>query len=79
MIKSSETVKREEQHLEIMLAINSIKVQIKEAVRPAVDQTWKNEKDITTLKTKQRLTTWVGGTVITAFLLWLTKGHFFKH
>ena len=78
MIKSSET-KREEQHLEVMLAIKGIKVEIKEAVKPAVEQTWKNEKDITTLKTKQRLTTWIGGTVVTAFLLWLTKGHFFKH
>jgi len=78
MTKSSET-KREEQHLEVMLAIKGIKVEIKEAVKPAVEQTWKNEKDITTLKTKQRLTTWVGGSVITAFLFWLTKGHFFKH
>ncbi len=78
MTKSSET-KREEQHLEVMLAIKGIKVEIKEAVKPAVEQTWKNEKDITTLKTKQRLTTWIGGTVVTAFLLWLTKGHFFKH
>jgi hypothetical protein len=78
MTKSSET-KREEQHLEVMLAIKGIKVEIKEAVKPAVEQTWKNEKDITTLKTKQRLTTWIGGTIVTAFLLWLTKGHFFKH
>ena len=78
MTKSSET-KREEQHLEVMLAIKGIKVEIKEAVKPAVEQTWKNTKDISVLKTKQRLTTWVGGTVITAFLLWLTKGHFFKH
>jgi hypothetical protein len=78
MTKSSET-KREEQHLEVMLAVNSLKVEIREAVKPAVEQTWKNEKDITTLKTKQRLTTWIGGTVVTAFLLWLTKGHFFKH
>jgi hypothetical protein len=78
MTKSSET-KREEQHLEVMLAIKGIKVEIKEAVKPAVEQTWKNEKDITTLKTKQRLTTWIGGTVVTAFLFWLTKGHFFKH
>ena len=78
MTKSSET-KREEQHLEIMLAINSIKVQIKETVRPAVDQTWKNEKDITTLKTKQRLTTWIGGSIITAFLFYFTKGNWFKH
>ncbi len=78
MTKSSET-KREEQHLEVMLAIKGIKVEIKEAVKPAVEQTWKNEKDITTLKTKQRLTTWIGGSVVTAFLLWLTKGHFFKH
>jgi hypothetical protein len=78
MTKSSET-KREEQHLEVMLAVNSLKVEIREAVKPAVEQTWKNEKDITTLKTKQRLTTWIGGTVVTAFLFWLTKGHFFKH
>ena len=78
MTKSSET-KREEQHLEVMLAIKGIKVEIKEAVKPAVEQTWKNEKDITTLKTKQRLTTWIGGSVVTAFLFWLTKGHFFKH
>ena len=78
MTKSSET-KREEQHLEVMLAIKGIKVEIKEAVKPAVEQTWKNEKDITTLKTKQRLTTWIGGTIVTAFLFWLTKGHFFKH
>jgi len=78
MTKSTET-KREEQHLEVMLAIKGIKVEIKEAVKPAVEQTWKNEKDITTLKTKQRLTTWIGGSVVTAFLLWLTKGHFFKH
>ena len=78
MTKSSET-KREEQHLEVMLAIKGIKVEIKEAVKPAVEQTWKNTKDISVLKTKQRLTTWVGGSVITAFLLWLTKGHFFKH
>jgi len=78
MTKSSET-KREEQHLEVMLAIKGIKVEIKEAVKPAVEQTWKNTKDISVLKTKQRLTTWVGGTVITAFLFWLTKGHFFKH
>ena len=78
MTKSSET-KREEQHLEVMLAVNSLKVEIREAVKPAVEQTWKNEKDITTLKTKQRLTTWIGGSVVTAFLLWLTKGHFFKH
>jgi CRISPR/Cas system CMR subunit Cmr6 (Cas7 group RAMP superfamily) len=78
MTKSSET-KREEQHLEVMLAVNSLKVEIREAVKPAVEQTWKNTKDISVLKTKQRLTTWVGGTVITAFLLWLTKGHFFKH
>ena len=78
MTKSSET-KREEQHLEVMLAIKGIKVEIKEAVKPAVEQTWKNEKDITTLKTKQRLTTWIGSTVVAAFLLWLTKGHFFKH
>ncbi len=78
MTKSSET-KREEQHLEVMLAVNSLKVEIREAVKPAVEQTWKNEKDITTLKTKQRLTTWIGGTIVTAFLLWLTKGHFFKH
>jgi len=78
MTKSTET-KREEQHLEVMLAIKGIKVEIKEAVKPAVEQTWKNTKDISVLKTKQRLTTWVGGTVITAFLLWLTKGHFFKH
>ena len=79
MTKSTETVKREEQHLEVMLAIKAIKVEIKEAVKPAVEQTWKNTKDISVLKTKQRLTTWVGGTVITAFLFWLTKGHFFKH
>ena len=78
MTKSSET-KREEQHLEVMLAIKGIKVEIKEAVKPAVEQTWKNEKDITTLKTKQRLTTWIGGSIVTAFLFWLTKGHFFKH
>ena len=78
MTKSSET-KREEQHLEVMLAIKGIKVEIKEAVKPAVEQTWKNEKDITTLKTKQRLTTWIGSTVVAAFLFWLTKGHFFKH
>jgi hypothetical protein len=78
MTKSSET-KREEQHLEVMLAIKGIKVEIKEAVKPAVEQTWKNTKDISVLKTKQRLTTWVGGSVVTAFLLWLTKGHFFKH
>ena len=78
MTKSSET-KREEQHLEVMLAVNSLKVEIREAVKPAVEQTWKNTKDISVLKTKQRLTTWVGGTVITAFMLWLTKGHFFKH
>ena len=79
MIKSSETVKREEQHLEIMLAINSIKVQIKETVRPAVEQTWKNEKDISALKTKQRLTTWIGGSIITAFLFYFAKGNWFKH
>ena len=78
MTKSSET-KREEQHLEVMLAVNSLKVEIREAVKPACEQTWKNEKDITTLKTKQRLTTWIGGTIVTAFLLLLTKGHFFKH
>jgi hypothetical protein len=78
MTKSSET-KREEQHLEVMLAIKGIKVEIKEAVKPAVEQTWKNTKDISVLKTKQRLTTWIGGTVVTAFLFWLTKGHFFKH
>jgi len=78
MTKSSET-KREEQHLEVMLAIKGIKVEIKEAVKPAVEQTWKNTKDISVLKTKQRLTTWIGGSVVTAFLLWLTKGHFFKH
>ena len=78
MTKSSET-KREEQHLEVMLAIKGIKVEIKEAVKPAVEQTWKNTKDISVLKTKQRLTTWVGGSVVTAFLFWLTKGHFFKH
>ena len=78
MTKSSET-KREEQHLEVMLAIKGIKVEIKEAVKPAVEQTWKNNKEISVFKTKQRFTTWVGGTVITAFLLWLTKGHFFKH
>ena len=78
MTKSTET-KREEQHLEVMLAIKGIKVEIKEAVKPAVEQTWKNTKDISVLKTKQRLTTWVGGSVVTAFLLWLTKGHFFKH
>ena len=78
MTKSSET-KREEQHLEVMLAIKGIKVEIKEAVKPAVEQTWKNEKDISALKTKQRLTTWIGGSVVTAFLFWLTKGHFFKH
>jgi CRISPR/Cas system CMR subunit Cmr6 (Cas7 group RAMP superfamily) len=78
MTKSSET-KREEQHLEVMLAVNSLKVEIREAVKPAVEQTWKNTKDISVLKTKQRLTTWVGGSVVTAFLLWLTKGHFFKH
>jgi len=78
MTKSSET-KREEQDLEVMLAGKSLKVEIREAVKPAVEQTWKNTKDISVLKTKQRLTTWVGGTVITAFLLWLTKGHFFKH
>ena len=78
MTKSSET-KREEQHLEIMLAINSIKVQIKETVRPAVEQTWKNEKDISALKTKQRLTTWIGGSIITAFLFYFAKGNWFKH
>jgi len=78
MTKSSET-KREEQHLEVMLAIKGIKVEIKEAVKPAVEQTWKNTKDISVLKTKQRLTTWIGGTVVTAFLLWLTKGNFIKN
>jgi hypothetical protein len=78
MIKSSET-KREEQHLEVMLAIKGIKVEIKEAVKPAVEQTWKNEKDISVLKTKQRLTTWIGGSIITAFLFYFAKGNWFKH
>jgi len=79
MTKSSETVKREEQHLEVMLAIKGIKVEIKEAVKPAVEQTWKNEKDISALKTKQRLTTWIGGSIITAFLFYFAKGNWFKH
>jgi len=78
MTKSSET-KREEQHLEVMLAVNSLKVEIREAVKPAVEQTWKNTKDISVLKTKQRLTTWIGGSIITAFLFYFAKGNWFKH
>ena len=76
MTKESQT---EERHLEIMLAIESIRTQINESIKPAATQAWKNEKDIVTLKTKQKLTQYIGGLFASGLIMWLFKGHWFKH
>ena len=76
MTKESQT---EERHLEIMLAIESIRTQINESIKPAATQAWKNEKDIVNLKTKQKLTQYIGGLFASGLIMWLLKGHWFKH
>jgi len=76
---TKESQKTEERHLEIMLAIESIRTQINESIKPAATQAWKNEKDIVSLKTKQKLTQYIGGLFASGLIMWLLKGHWFKH
>lgn len=42
-------------------------------------QVWDNKDDITKLKTKQGLVQWIGGTVFMGIIIYISKGHWYKH
>ena len=52
---------------EIKVSIAKIEVHMERSI-PALDQVWKNKDCIRSLKTKQSLVQWIGGTAVVAFV-----------
>lgn len=68
----------DKKHTEIMVAIGNIDTTIKKVITPAVDQVWETKNDITKLKVKQSLVTWVGSAVGLGFIYTIIRTHIFK-
>jgi len=54
---------------EILVAIGNLQTKFEECTKPAIEQTYRNEKDIIRIKAQQSLTKWIGGTVALAFIV----------
>lgn len=65
--------------VKILVKLGKIEQKIEDCIVPGIEQVWKNKTDINTLKTKQKLTQFIGAGVFTSVLLWFTKGHWMKH
>lgn len=61
----------EEKHLEVMTAIKGINTTIKKVLEPAVEQTYKNEKEIIKIKSFQSVTKYLGG-LMTTIVMFIT-------
>lgn len=63
----------EEKHTAIMVAIGKINTTIIEVLKPAVDKTYENEKDIIRIQSKVRIGQWVGGLIGSAFIVTMVR------